>query len=149
MYLNDLEEYISVEYKGLSHITDLVHKFLDSEETSTFLRLYLLLYADDNRRIPVGASKLIFAPNTYLFVFRWYFRMTKIIIEVIDISRQISLVNRSRDHSTIIEKYLQYYNIANTTKMRINKYNEMKIYKYKQYFYHFKGNLSLLFDKNS
>ena len=47
LYLNDLEEYISVEYKGLSHITDLVHKFLDSDETSTFLRLYLLLYADD------------------------------------------------------------------------------------------------------
>ena len=33
--------------------------------------------------------------------------MTKISIEVIDISRQISLVNRSRDHSTIIETYLQ------------------------------------------
>ena len=47
LYLNDLEEYISVEYKGLSHITDLVHKFLYSDETSTFLRLYLLLYADD------------------------------------------------------------------------------------------------------
>ena len=59
-------------------------------------------------RIPVGASILIFARNTYLFVFRWYFRMTKISIEVIDISRQITLVNRSRDHSTIIETYLLY-----------------------------------------
>ena len=37
------------------------------------------------RRIPVVASILIFVHNTYLFVFRWYFRMTKISIEVIDI----------------------------------------------------------------
>ena len=48
----------------------------------------------------VGASILIFVHNTYLFVCRWYYQRTKISIEVIDISRQISLVNRSRDHST-------------------------------------------------
>ena len=46
--------------------------------------------------------------------------MTKISIEVIDMSRQISLVNRSRDHSTIIETYLQYF-ITNTTKISINE----------------------------
>ena len=46
--------------------------------------------------------------------------MTKISIEVIDISRQISLVNRSRDHSTIIETYLQYF-ITNTTNMSITE----------------------------
>ena len=34
--------------------------------------------------------------------------MTKISIEVIDISRQISLVNRSRDHSTDIFTILYY-----------------------------------------
>ena len=61
------------------------------------------------RHIPVVTSILIFVHNTYLFVFRWYFPMTKISIEVIDISRQISLVNRSRDHLTIIETYLQYF----------------------------------------
>ena len=58
LYLNDLEEYIRVEYKGLSHITDLVHKFLDSDETSTFLRLYLLLYADDTVIIAESAIDL-------------------------------------------------------------------------------------------
>ena len=72
------------------------------------------------RRIPVVTSILIFVHNTYLFVFRWYFPMTKISIEVIDISRQISLVNRSRDHSTIIETYLQYF-ITNTTNMSITE----------------------------
>ena len=46
--------------------------------------------------------------------------MTKISIEVIDISRQISLVNRSCDHSTIIETYLQYF-ITNTTNMSITE----------------------------
>ena len=46
--------------------------------------------------------------------------MTKISIEVIDISHQISLVNRSPDHSTIIETYLQYF-IINTTKISINE----------------------------
>ena len=58
--------------------------------------------------------------STYLFVFRWYFPMTKISIEKIDISRQISLVNRSRDPSTIIETYLQYF-ITNTTNMSITE----------------------------
>ena len=66
------------------------------------------------RRIPVVTSILIFVHNTYLFVFRWYFPMTTISIEVIDISRQISLVNRSRDH------YLQYF-ITNTTNMSITE----------------------------
>ena len=79
--------------------------------------LILIVGIVDNRRIPVVASILIFVHNTYLFVFRWYFPMTKISIEVIDISRQISLVNRSRDHSTIIETYFS----TNTTYMSITE----------------------------
>ena len=59
LYLNYLEEFIRVEYKDPSHITDLVHKFLDSDDTSTFLCLYLLLYANDTVIFTVssGSSK--------------------------------------------------------------------------------------------
>ena len=75
-----------------------------------------------NRRIPVGALILILVHNTYVFVFWWYFRMTKISIEVIGISHQISLVNRSSDHSTnmaessayehLLYLHILFYNIA-------------------------------------
>ena len=47
LYLNDLEDFIKTEYKGLSYLSDLIHSTLDTDEISIFLKLYLLLYADD------------------------------------------------------------------------------------------------------
>jgi hypothetical protein len=47
LFLNDLVEFISHAYDGLTNICNATHIFLDTEELSVFLKLYLLLYADD------------------------------------------------------------------------------------------------------
>jgi hypothetical protein len=47
LFLNDLELHMSKYFKGLSSLDDTVHETLDSDDVETFLRLYVLLYADD------------------------------------------------------------------------------------------------------
>ena len=47
LFLNDLEEFISNKSNGLSTISELFHDMLDTEEISVFIKLFLLLYADD------------------------------------------------------------------------------------------------------
>jgi hypothetical protein len=45
--LNDLVEFISKAYDGLTDVSNAAHFVLDTDEISVYLRLYLLLYADD------------------------------------------------------------------------------------------------------
>lgn len=47
LFLNELTEFLSHSYDGLSNIYNAVHIFLDTEEFAVYFRLYLLLYADD------------------------------------------------------------------------------------------------------
>ena len=46
-FLNDLVQFISVSFDGLLDVYNATHFVLDTEEMSVYLRLYLLLYADD------------------------------------------------------------------------------------------------------
>ena len=48
IYLNDLTECMSNAYDGLSLTNDLAYRMLDTDEVMGFVRLYLLLYADDS-----------------------------------------------------------------------------------------------------
>lgn len=47
LFLNDLVEFISKAYNGLSDVCDATHFVLDTNGISIYLRLYLLLYAND------------------------------------------------------------------------------------------------------
>lgn len=47
LFLNDLVEFLSHSYDGLSNIYNAAHIFLDNDDISVYLKLYLLLYADD------------------------------------------------------------------------------------------------------
>jgi hypothetical protein len=47
LFLNDLVEFISHAYDGLTNVYNATHIFLDTEGISVYLKLYLLLYADD------------------------------------------------------------------------------------------------------
>jgi hypothetical protein len=47
LFLNDLVQFISMSYDGLSDVYNATHFVLDTEEIAVYLRLYLLLYADD------------------------------------------------------------------------------------------------------
>ena len=45
--LNDLQEFLSKAYNGLSMACNLVQDFVQDEDTIVYLKLFALLYADD------------------------------------------------------------------------------------------------------
>ncbi len=47
IFLNDMNEYVSHAYNGLTLIGDVTRQVLNDEDIAAFLKLYLLLYADD------------------------------------------------------------------------------------------------------
>ena len=47
LFLNDLTEFLSYSYDGLSNVYNAVHIFLGTEEFAVYFRLYLLHYTDD------------------------------------------------------------------------------------------------------
>ena len=47
IHLNDLTNFLSHSYHGLTLATDISHQTLDTEDVMGILRVFLLLYADD------------------------------------------------------------------------------------------------------
>ena len=48
LYLNDLQEHLSKAYNGLSSSFNLIQDWVQDEDTVVFLKLFTILYADDN-----------------------------------------------------------------------------------------------------
>ena len=72
LFLNDLVEFISHAYDGLTNICNATHIFLDTEELSVYLKLYLLLYADDTVILAESHIELLSALNAmYLNCKTW------------------------------------------------------------------------------
>ena len=63
IYLNDFEFAISRNYKGLDLLAKDVSSFLSDEDIEVFLRLYVLLYADDTIVMAESAEDLQKALN--------------------------------------------------------------------------------------
>ena len=59
LFLNDLEDFISKKCNGLPTISELIHDMLDTDEIRVFfVKLYLLLYADDTIIIAESSTDL-------------------------------------------------------------------------------------------
>ncbi|MEW8548698.1 MAG: reverse transcriptase family protein, partial [Candidatus Thiodiazotropha sp.] len=72
LFLNDLSEFMSNAYNGLEHITDITHQCLDTNEVEFFLKLYMLLYADDTVILAESPDELQAALNAmYLYCKTW------------------------------------------------------------------------------
>jgi hypothetical protein len=85
LFLNDLVQFISMSYDGLSDVYNATHFVLDTEEISVYLRLYLLLYADDTVILAESKEELQAALNSmYLYCKTWDLEInaskTKIVI---------------------------------------------------------------------
>ena len=85
LFLNDLVEFISHAYDGLSNIYNAAHIFLDTDELSVYLKLYMLLYADDTVILAESQNELQAALNAmYLYCKTWKLEVnaskTKIVI---------------------------------------------------------------------
>ena len=58
MYLNDFEFFVSRQYKGLDMCASEIRKNLSNDDIEIFLRLYVLLYADDTIVMAESADEL-------------------------------------------------------------------------------------------
>ena len=58
IFVNDLGSFLSKGFIGVSSLTYLVHRHLQDEDTVAYLKLYLLLYADDTISLAKSADEL-------------------------------------------------------------------------------------------
>ena len=63
LYLNDFERYLSKSYCGLTYFSGLVNRELGDEDIMLFVRLFVLLYADDTIVLAESESELQLALN--------------------------------------------------------------------------------------
>lgn len=72
LFLNDLVEFISRGYDGLTDITEAVHLLCDTDDIEVYFKLYLLLYADDTVILAESKEQLQAALNSmYLYCQTW------------------------------------------------------------------------------
>ena len=64
-FWNDLVEFISHGFDGLSNITDAIHLLCDNDSIAVYFKLYLALYADDTVILAVYQEQLQTALNSY------------------------------------------------------------------------------------
>ena len=61
--LNDLNDFLSHSFNGLEHVTNLVHPTLDTHQIEVYMRLYMLLFADNTIFLAELAKELKAALN--------------------------------------------------------------------------------------
>ena len=63
LYLNDLENFLSKAYNGLQLTCDLIQEFNQTDDLVTYLKLFVILYADDTVVLAEDAQELQAALN--------------------------------------------------------------------------------------
>ena len=72
LFLNDLTEFISHAYDGLSAVSDMSKILLSNDEIEVYFKLYILLYADDTVILAESAVELQSALNAmFLYCKSW------------------------------------------------------------------------------
>ena len=85
LFLNDLVEFIARGYDGLSDDTNAAHLVFDNDDVEVYIKLYLLLYADDTVILAESKEQLQAALNSmYLYCQTWKLEVnpskTKVVI---------------------------------------------------------------------
>ena len=72
IFLNDLTEFISHAYDGLTNVNDMAKNILSDDDIEVYLRLYILLYADDTVIFAESDQELQAALNAmFLYCKSW------------------------------------------------------------------------------
>ena len=72
IFLNDLTEFISHAYDGLTNVNDMAKNLLSDDDIEVYLRLYILLYADDTVIFAESDQELQAALNAmFLYCKSW------------------------------------------------------------------------------
>ena len=106
IFLNDLTEFISHAYGGLTNVADMAKILLSNENIEVYIKLYTLLYADDTVIFTESATELQAALNAmYLYCKSWDLEVnptkTKITIFANKKSQQNPVFTYNGQHSDI------------------------------------------------
>ena len=64
IFLNDMKDFLRKSFNGLTIVSDLINDKLQTNDVHVFLKLYLLLYADDIIIMAESAAELQDCLNT-------------------------------------------------------------------------------------
>ena len=81
IFLNDLSEFISHAYNGLSEVAEMSKSLLSDDEIEVLFKLYILLYADDTVIFAESKEELQSALNAiYLYCKSWDLKLLYFVI---------------------------------------------------------------------
>ena len=69
IYLNDFEFAMSRRYKGLNYVSDNVRTYLSNDDIEVYLKLFVLLYADDTIILAESPDELHKSMNAWFGYF--------------------------------------------------------------------------------
>ena len=89
LYLNDLQEFLSHAYNGLQTVSDLVKEQTETADTITYLKLFVILYADDTVILAESIPELQAALNGMNhYCVMWKLKINTMKTKVVIFSRQ-------------------------------------------------------------
>ena len=87
--MNDLVEFISHGFDGLTNITEAIHLFCDTDDVEVYFKMYLLLYADDTVILAESQEQLQAALNSmYLYCQTWKLQVNPAKTKVVSFSKR-------------------------------------------------------------
>jgi hypothetical protein len=130
LFLNDLTEFMSHAYNGLTDVCKISHLLFDNEDIEVFFKLYLLLYADDTVIFAETAPELQAALNAmYLYCETWNLKVnaSKTNVVIFSKSRQSenSVFKYNGENLSNVEEF-QYLGIIFSRKGNFQK-NKLRL----------------------
>ena len=129
IYLNDFELFVSSKYKGLEKISQEAHKYICDDDIEIFLKMYVLLYADDTIVMAETPDELHYALNAvYNYCSLWKLTVntskTKIVIFSRGKVRNVPTFLFGKDTLEVVDDYTYLgttFNFNGNFKKAINK----------------------------
>ena len=88
IFLNDLTEFLSHAYNGLTDVCNISHLLFDNDDIEVFFKLYLLLYADDTVIFAESPGELQAGLNAmYLYCQIWNLQINVVKTNVVIFSK--------------------------------------------------------------
>ena len=99
IFLNDLTKFISHAYDGLTNVNDMAKNLLSDDDIEVYLRLYILLYADDTVIFAESDQELQAALNVmFLYCKSWD-------LEVNPSKTKITIFSKRKQNQNIVFMY--------------------------------------------
>ena len=99
VFLNDLSQFMSTKFEGLATMSKMTFDYLSTDDVDVYLRLFLLLYADDTVLLAENANELQKSLNAmYDYCSTWD-------LDVNEDKTKIAIFSKRKFHSNVVFTY--------------------------------------------